>query len=73
MEATYNVYCDESCHLEQGTQNVMVIGALWSPAASAPEHAYAIRQIIERHVLGQVDESLPGHAPTVRGANRLLL
>jgi len=27
----YNVYCDESCHLEHDNSNVMVIGAVYCP------------------------------------------
>ena len=25
----YNVYCDESCHLENDNINVMTLGAVW--------------------------------------------
>ena len=25
----YNVYCDESCHLENDHQKVMTLGAVW--------------------------------------------
>ena len=31
MNNTYNVYCDESCHLEHDHQPVMVLGAVWCP------------------------------------------
>ena len=27
----YNVYCDETCHLEHDGINDMVIGAIWCP------------------------------------------
>ena len=27
MSQTYNVYCDESCHMENDHQTVMVLGA----------------------------------------------
>ena len=27
----FNVYCDESCHLEHDKQPVMVIGGIWCP------------------------------------------
>ena len=27
----YNVYCDETCHLEHDGINDMVIGAVWCP------------------------------------------
>lgn len=32
MPGPYNVYCDESCHLEKDRKPVMVLGALWCPA-----------------------------------------
>jgi len=25
----YNIYCDESCHLEHDRQPIMVIGGMW--------------------------------------------
>lgn len=31
MAGLYNVYCDESCHLENDGQPVMVLGAVWCP------------------------------------------
>ena len=31
MSTTYNVYCDESCHLENDGQKAMVLGAIWCP------------------------------------------
>lgn len=29
MSQTYNIYCDESCHLENDQQKKMVLGAIW--------------------------------------------
>jgi hypothetical protein len=51
MTTTYNVYCDESCHLEHDRQSVMVLGAVWCPIEKAREIALCIRQIKERHGL----------------------
>ena len=31
MSETINVYCDESCHLENDRQPVMLLGAVWCP------------------------------------------
>jgi len=31
MSKTFNIYCDESCHLENDHQQVMVLGAVWCP------------------------------------------
>lgn len=27
----YNVYCDESCHLEHDNSSVMILGAMYCP------------------------------------------
>ena len=32
MPRTYNIYCDESCHLEHDHLGVMALGAVWCPA-----------------------------------------
>lgn len=26
----YNIYCDESCHLENDRQPIMVLGGMWN-------------------------------------------
>lgn len=31
MRTEYNIYCDESCHLENDHIKVMVLGAIWCP------------------------------------------
>jgi hypothetical protein len=31
MSQVLNVYCDESCHLENDHQTAMVLGAVWCP------------------------------------------
>lgn len=33
MSQTYNIYCDESCHLEHDRQPSMALGAIWCPAS----------------------------------------
>ena len=35
MAEIFNVYCDESCHLEHDRQKVMVLGAIWCPLEKA--------------------------------------
>jgi len=35
MGQTYNVYCDESCHLQNDGLSVMVLGAVWCPLEKA--------------------------------------
>ena len=47
----FNIYCDESCHLEHDGQPVMVLGAIWCPAEQARNIAVALREIKVRHGL----------------------
>lgn len=51
MNPTYNVYCDESCHLERDGQPVMVLGAVWCPLEKTREISVHIREIKARHGL----------------------
>ena len=51
MSQIYNVYCDESCHLEHDHLNVMVLGAVWCPIDKAREMSRRIREIKARHRL----------------------
>ena len=45
MTQTYNIYCDESCHLEHDHQPVMVLGAVWCPLDRTREIAVRLREI----------------------------
>ena len=45
MSRAYNVYCDESCHLENDRQPAMVLGAVWCPLKKARDIAIRIREI----------------------------
>ncbi|TYO92805.1 DUF3800 domain-containing protein [Desulfallas thermosapovorans] len=49
METIYNVYCDESCHLENDHQKVMVLGAIWCPKDSVNSLNKRIRSIKIKH------------------------
>ncbi len=51
MSQTYNVYCDESCHLERDGQPVMVLGAVWCPLEKRREISVRIREIKAGHGL----------------------
>ena len=51
ITVTYNIYCDESCHLEHDHQGIMVLGAVWCPLEKTKEIALAIRKIKVRHGL----------------------
>lgn len=51
MSQIYNVYCDESCHLENDHQRAMVLGAIWCPLEKAHEISIRLREIKKRHGL----------------------
>jgi hypothetical protein len=51
MSETYNIYCDESCHLEHDQQPAMVLGAVWCPLDKTPEIAVRVREIKRKHLL----------------------
>ncbi|MCI0773333.1 MAG: DUF3800 domain-containing protein [Chloroflexi bacterium] len=44
-----SVFCDESCHLEKDQQSIMLLGAVWCPAAETARISTAIRSIKEEH------------------------
>jgi len=45
----YNIYCDESCHLEHDHQQAMVLGAVWCPLDRTPEILARLREIVTQH------------------------
>ncbi len=47
----YNIYCDESCHLENDKSKVMVLGAIWCPREKKSEIFTRIREIKIQHSL----------------------
>lgn len=49
--AIYNVYCDESCHLENDKQKSMVLGAVWCPRDASQRVAHSIRTLKRAHGL----------------------
>ena len=38
----FNIYCDESCHLENDDFSAMVLGAVWCPDS---HHKYLARKV----------------------------
>lgn len=46
---TYNIYCDESCHMEHDHQGVMVLGAVWCPLEKVKEISTRIREKKAEH------------------------
>ncbi len=51
MAQIMNVYCDESCHLQNDSQKVMVLGAIWCPLDKTREIATRVREIKQKHGL----------------------
>jgi hypothetical protein len=51
VDQVINVYCDESCHLENDLIPVMVLGAIWCPAEKTRGISDAILAIKKRHGL----------------------
>ncbi|MFH1010038.1 MAG: DUF3800 domain-containing protein [bacterium] len=51
MSQVFNIYCDESCHLEHDQEQAMVLGALWCPLSKTREINTRIREIKSRHGL----------------------
>lgn len=49
MNETYNIYCDESCHLENDHQSVMLLGAIWCPAGEVARLSKAVRDMKAPH------------------------
>jgi len=48
MSKVYNIYCDESCHLERDHQQVMVLGAIWCPIERRQEISSRLREIKQK-------------------------
>jgi hypothetical protein len=49
MADIFNIYCDESCHLENDEQKAMALGAIWCPADKTREIAVRLREIKQKH------------------------
>lgn len=52
----YNIYCDETCHLEHDGINDMVLGAVWCPQKKLHEISQRLRQIKERNNISVTQE-----------------
>ncbi|GAI36440.1 unnamed protein product, partial [marine sediment metagenome] len=51
MSQVFNVYCDESCHLENDRQKGMVLGAVWCPLEKTRDISKNIHGIKTRNGL----------------------
>lgn len=49
MKKTYNIYCDESCHLENDHKRFMFLGAITSAYNQVRFHTNNIKEIKEKH------------------------
>jgi hypothetical protein len=49
MGLQYNIYCDESCHLENDGSEVMLLGATWFPRQKKKEIFRRIGEIKKKH------------------------
>lgn len=49
MSEIINIYCDESCHLENDGKKVMTLGALSCPLEKRKEISIRLREIKEKH------------------------
>jgi hypothetical protein len=45
----YNIYCDESCHLENDHNNIMVLGAVWGSIEFKKDICKKIKEIKKKH------------------------
>lgn len=45
----YNIYCDESCHLEHDGCKVMVLGSIWTLKNNVRKFVKIIREIKQKH------------------------
>lgn len=52
----YNIYCDESCHLENDHQKVMVLGAIKCDKNYKKQISNEIKKIKEKHNINKVCE-----------------
>jgi len=49
MGTAYNIYCDESCHLEHDGIPVMLLGAVWCPLQKVKSISKQIRELKAKH------------------------
>ncbi|MGI6415797.1 MAG: DUF3800 domain-containing protein [Thermoguttaceae bacterium] len=50
---SFNVYCDESCHLQNDGHSAMVLGAVWCPLEHTRAICQQLRHIQQKHGLAQ--------------------
>lgn len=64
MREIINIYCDESCHLQNDGTDIMVIGAVWCRASKKKEIFERIKEIKVKHnMLPQFVKNKQTHLP----------
>ena len=56
MSETYNIYCDESCHLENDKKRALVIGGIFCPKIHVPDVNLKIRYLKHEHRMPEAFE-----------------
>lgn len=56
MNTEYNIYCDESCHLEKDGKRSMVLGSIWCPNSLSQDIFKRIREIKINHKVNKLFE-----------------
>ncbi len=56
MSELYNIYCDESCHLENDPEKSMTLGAIWCPFDKKNQIFERLREIKVEHGLSPTFE-----------------
>lgn len=56
MEEEYNIYCDESCHLEHDNYRFMVLGGIKCPKSSRKKITREIQELKKEYGLGKYNE-----------------
>lgn len=56
MSSVINIYCDESCHLENDGKQVMTLGAVWCPVERRREISNRLRELKQKHGIPQSTE-----------------
>lgn len=51
MREIVNIYCDESCHLENDNEKVMALGAVYCPASKKSEIFQMLHELKKKHNL----------------------
>lgn len=49
MDKTFNIYCDESCHLENDHKNYMFLGSVSCAYPQVKRHTERIKELKNKH------------------------